>query len=122
MNEIDKIVTLLEKGYTKAEIDAMFNASTETVEPAPLNDPENAEAVIVPASEPSEVIPTADDPVPKTLPEQLTTFMDEMRSSIADLTSAIQARNIQTNSIDTTKAEDMNDLLAAYINPPRVNK
>lgn len=118
MQEVDKILTLLEKGYTKAEIDSMLMTPIDPGEPSPEEEPKQATE----NTEPVEELPTADDPVPKTLPEQLTTFMDEMRSSIADLTAAVQSRNIQTNSVDTTRPEDMNELLAAYINPPRANK
>ena len=103
MNEVDKILTLLEKGYTKAEIDAMIMTPAAPEEPAPVDDPEPEKAPEPPA-------------------EELTSFMSEIRQSMADLTAAVQAKNIQTNSVDTTRPEDLNDMLAAYINPPRVNK
>ena len=123
MNEVDKILTLLEKGYTKAEIDAMIMTPAAPEEPAPVDDPEPEKAPEPPAEPaPEKDIPSADDPVPKTLPEELTSFMSEIRQSMANLTAAVQAKNIQTNSIDTTRPEDLNDMLAAYINPPRVNK
>lgn len=123
MNEVDKILTLLEKGYTKAEIDAMIMTPAAPEEPAPVDDPEPEPAAEPPADpEPEKDLPTADDPVPKTLPEELTSFMSDMRKTMADLTAAVQSRNIQTNSIDTTRPEDLNDVLASYINPPRVNK
>ena len=111
MNEVDKILTLLEKGYTKAEIDAMIMTPAAPEEPAPADDPEPEKAPEPPAEPaPEKDIPSADDPVP------------EIRQSMADLTAAVQAKNIQTNSIDTMRPEDLNDMLAAYINPPRVNK
>ena len=122
MNEVDKILTLLEKGYTKAEIDAMIMTPAAPEEPAPAEDPAPAEEPAPAEPEPEEEIPSADDPVPKTLPEELTTFMSEVRKTMADLTAAVQSRNIQTNSINTTRPEDLNDVLASYINPPRVNK
>ena len=122
MNEVDKILTLLEKGYTKAEIDAMIMTPAAPEEPAPAEDPEPAEDPATAEPEPEKEIPSADDPVPKTLPEELSTFMSEVRKTMADLTAAVQSRNIQTNSIDTTRPEDLNDVLASYINPPRVNK
>ena len=123
MNEVDKILTLLEKGYTKAEIDAMIMTPAAPEEPAPADDPEPEKAPEPPAEPaPEKDIPSADDPIPKTLPEELTSFMSEIRQSMADLTAAVQAKNIQTNSVDTPRPEDLNDMLAAYINPPRVNK
>ena len=115
MDKVDKILTLIEKGYTKAEIDAMIMSPTEP-EPEPAAEPEPAPE---PEKDPAPVV-TADDPVPETMPEKLTTFMEEMRSGMADLKAAVQAHNIQTNEVDTTRPEDLNDFLAAYINPPRV--
>lgn len=118
MNNVDKILTLLEKGYTKQEIDAMIltpkdpaegepaaaDPAPTPAEPEPVNDPE-------PAAEPSpsETLPIG----------ELTGFMQELRQSIADLTAAVQSSNIKNNSIDTTLAEEQEKLLAAYINPPR---
>lgn len=117
MNNVDKILTLLEKGYTKQEIDAMIltpdpaedepapaDPAPTPAEPEPTNDPE-------PAGEPSpsETLPIG----------ELSGFMQELRQSIADLTAAVQSSNIKNNSIDTTLAEEQEKLLAAYINPPR---
>ena len=118
MNNVDKILTLLEKGYTKQEIDAMIL----TPDPA-----EGEPAAADPAPTPAEPEPIEKDPEPaaepsptETLPvEQLTGFMQELRQSIADLTAAVQSSNIQNNTIDTTLAEEQEKLLAAYINPPR---
>lgn len=118
MNIVDKIITLLEKGYTKAEIDAMILTPEDPAEgepagadpeptpadPEPKNDPEPA-----PEPSPSETLPVG----------ELSGFMQELRQSIADLTAAVQSSNMQHNEIDTTLAEEQEKLLAAYINPPR---
>lgn len=112
MDKVDKILTLIEKGYTKAEIDAMLMTPAEPepeAAPEPLPEPEPE-----PAAEPEAA------PAQETVQEQFTSFMEEMRSSMAALTAAVQSRNIQSNEVDTTRPEDLNDFLAAYINPPRV--
>lgn len=114
MNEVDKILTLLEKGYTKAEIDAMILTPEDPAEGEPAGaDPEPTPAEPEPQNDP--------EPSPsETLPVgELSGFMQELRQSIAELTAAVQSSNMQHNTMDTTIAEEQEKLLAAYINPPR---
>lgn len=112
----NNVVKLIEAGFTKSEIDAMLMPVQTDPEPAePREKPE-------PTPEPE---PVKDDPKPEepveapAVPEVLSTFMDEVRASLTELTKAVQAKNISTMSTPTRSAEDMNDFLAAYINPPK---
>ena len=115
MNKIDKILTLIEKGYSKQEIDAMLAA-----EPAPAAEPEPPEEDPVPAADPE---PPEENNGNNDNMQALTGFMEDLKKSITDLTAAVQAKNIQTNSVSTTQADDLNAILASYINPPgRDNK
>lgn len=114
MNQVDKILTLLEKGYTKAEIDTML-ATSAPADPAPAADPEPQP--VEPAAEP-EPEPSA-PAAPETLPGELSGFMTELKQSLSELTAAVQANNIRTASIDTRNvAEAQDKILASFINPP----
>lgn len=117
----DNVVKLIEAGFTKSEIDAMLmpiqaepEGASEPVEPAA------GSATPAPATEPVKDDPKPEKPVEApAVPEVLSTFMDEVRASLTELTKAVQAKNINTMSTPTQSAEDMNDFLAAYINPPK---
>lgn len=117
MNNVDKILTLLEKGYTKQEIDAMILTPDPAEGEPAAADPEPTPAEPEPTNDPE---PAAEPSPSETLPiGELSGFMQELRQSIADLTAAVQSSNIKSNTIDTTLAEEQEKLLAAYINPPR---
>ena len=118
MNTVDKILTLLEKGYTKQEIDAMILTPDDPAEGEPAAaDPAPTPAVPEPVNDPE---PAAEPSPSETLPVgELSGFMQELRQSIADLTAAVQSSNIKNASIDTTLAEEQEKILATFINPPR---
>lgn len=123
----DNVVKLIEAGFTKSEIDAMLmpiQAEPEPAEPSEKPEP-------TPEPEPVKEDPEQADPalesvvdafVSKVLPETLAPYLDEVRASLGELTKAVQAKNINTMSTPTQTAEDMNDFLAAYINPPKQSK
>lgn len=111
MTEVDKILTLLEKGYTKAEIDAMLAPA----DPAPAADPEPQPVEPATEPEPEPAAPAASE----TLPGELSGFMTELKQSISELTAAVQANNIRTSSVNTSSlAEEQDKILASFINPP----
>lgn len=121
MTQFDKVVSLIEKGYTKAEIDAMLMTPAEPAEPAaPAPDPVEPPAAPEPEpAEPAENEPQG--PAVPVIPEGLQSFMDTTTKALQDLTAAVQASNIRTSSVDTTNVEDLNKILAGYINPPQNN-
>lgn len=112
MDKFDKIVTLIEHGYTKEEIEKILPADDEP-EAAAAPEPE------APAEETAAPEPEAPAAAPAELPEALTGFMAEVKASIAELTKAVQAGNVNRITTDTKTAEDMNDVLASFINPSR---
>lgn len=118
MDKFEKIVMLVEHGFTKEEIDRMFPAEPDAEPSAPAEPEPAAEpaAPAEPAAEPAE--PAAPDAVP----EAMTDFMADIKKGLQELTAAVQANNIKTMSTNSNTAEDMNKLLAEYINPPKYNK
>lgn len=112
MDKFDKIVMLIEHGFTKEEIEKILPD-----EPAATAEPEPAAAPAEPETEPAaEPEPAA---APAAVPEAMTTFMQEIKTGLQDLTKAVQAGNVNKITAETQTAEDMNALLANYINPPR---
>lgn len=108
----EDVLRLLDAGFTKAEIDAMLTPEpTADSDPAPA-EPEPAE----PAADP-EPVETGNNE----LQETLSGFMADLQKSINDLTKAVQAKNIQTNTVATSTVDEMNKILETYINPPGRN-
>lgn len=103
----DNIILLLEKGFTKTEIEEMEAREAAVKvpeiepEPEPVADPEPQE----PETEKTEPEPENN--------EQL----DEIKKAIKELTKTIQASNIRTASMETTEVDDVNKMLASFINP-----
>lgn len=114
MTKIDKIITLVEQGYTKAEIDAMLTPD-DVAEVEEQAAPETPAAVEAPAA----VEETAAEPDRvDALESSMKDFMEEVNKSMRDLTAAVQSSNRLFNSVDTTEAEEMDKVLAQFINPP----
>lgn len=94
MDKFDKVVMLIEHGFTKEEIDKILPED----EPAAETDPEPAAAPAMDA---------------------LAGFMRELKSSVDELKKAVQAGNVNKITTSSQTVEDMNDILATFINPPR---
>lgn len=118
MNLTD-ILTLVNAGYTRAEIEQMQNSEPVT-EPAAVTEPEPqpvtepvAVAEPVPAPAQTEQPTHAQDP-------QLS--LNDVMQSIAKLTSAIQANAIAQSALPTTHQIEAQDIMAEIIRPTFQNR
>lgn len=117
---IQEILSLVNAGYTRTEIEAMTNSAPEVPAPepapAPTQEEQKTEApAVVPAPAPAP----APAPVPVPAPAQETITNAQIMESIAKLTSAVQANAIAHSVIpqglqNPPTAEDM---LAEIIRP-----
>ena len=113
MDIIEKTVSLIEHGYSKEEIAEILGtaqAEPEAADPAP--EPEPAPADPAPEPEP------ATEPEPAPADDGVKNMLGTLQKSISDLTAAVQSNNIRTMSTNTNTVDDMNKILASYINPP----
>ncbi len=112
MDIIEKTVSLIEHGYSKEEIAEILGtaqAEPEAADPAPEPEPAPAD----PTPEPEPV------PEPDSAPaDDVKNMLGTLQKSISELTAAVQSNNIRTMSTDTSTVDDMNKILASYINPP----
>lgn len=110
----EDILTLLQAGYTKAEIDAMSAPSPAGL-PAP--DPEPAPAP-VPDPEPAPA-PTPDpEPAPAPAPApDYGAMIAQLTAQVSGLTKAVQIANLKGTNLPPEKTETAEDILAKLINP-----
>lgn len=116
MDKFDKVVMLIEHGFTKEEIDKILPED----EPAAETDPEPAAAPAAPKDpEPAPAPATEPEPAAAPAVDALAGFMQELKSSVDELKKAVQAGNVNKITTSSQTVEDMNDILATFINPPR---
>lgn len=113
MNLTD-ILTLVNAGYTRAEIEQMQNS-----EPAAVTEPEPT-----PVAEPVAVAEPAPTPAPAPVQTEQPTQAQEQQlsltdvmQSIAKLTSAIQANAISQSVMPVTRPIEAQDIMAEIIRP-----
>ena len=110
----DQITNLLEKGFTP---DQIMTLTSSAAEPTPAAD--NAVGDGDPV-QPSAVNP--EPAAPETTPEPEATpapdHSQDILAAIADLKSAVQAKNINTMSVETVNSEDaLEKAMAEFIRP-----
>ena len=102
---LNNIITLLNAGYTKAEIDAMLLTDQGTDQapdqPAPAQDPAPAQ----PAAAPEEPIQGNDQ-------------FKALEAKLNQLMGMVQVQNLNTG-VDTVPKRTSEDILAQVIAPPR---
>ena len=108
----EDILTLLQAGYTKAEIDAMTAPSPAGL-PAP--DPEPVPA---PAPAPDPEPSPAPDPEPSPAPvPDYGSMIAQLTAQVSGLTKAVQIANLKGTNLPPEKTETAEDILAKLINP-----
>ena len=105
---LNEVLTLLNAGYTKAEIDAMLltdqTADQAPAQPAPSPDPAPAPAAAV-----------TEEPI------QGTDQFKALENKLNQLMGMVQASNLNTG-VDTMPKRSSEDILAQVIAPPRKDK
>lgn len=118
--KLEDIITLLNAGYTKEEIQAMDQPASNDQHPEVLNLSSSGDSTISIAStksdaEKSEAVPTA--PASPASDER----DDKVLGAINALTAAIQKMNIQSSNIPGGDLETTpENVLANIINPPKL--
>lgn len=121
--KLEDIITLLNAGYTKEEIQAMDQPAPNDQHPEVLNLSSSGDSTVSVAStksdaeEKPDAAPTA--PAAPASDER----DDKVLGAINALTAAIQKMNIQSSNIPGGDLETTpEDILANIINPPKLNK
>ena len=104
--ELEQIITLLNAGYTKGEIERLSS-------PTAVNDPEPADAD-------PEPIPA--DPEPAPAPAPVPAQNDQILEALNKLTNAIMTKNLNVTTAESSKTQTTQDILAKVIAPPRKEK
>lgn len=108
--KLDDIITLINAGYTKEEIQALEQpADPEPTQTEPVQ-PEDPPAK-APAADPGQSVQTAQTPP-----------QDPILEAINKLTSAVMAKNLNTTTAETLTAQTTQDILAKVIAPPKPQK
>ncbi len=120
--KLEDIITLLNAGYTKEEIQAMDQPAPDDQHPEVLNLSSSGDSKASVAStksdaEKPEAAPTA--PAAPASDER----EDKVLGAINALTAAIQKMNVQSSNIPGGDLETTpEDVIANIINPPKLNK
>ena len=109
MPSVNEIITLLNAGYTKADIDQL----TQVQAPAPEPEPAPAPAAPAPAA-------PAPDPEPEE-PIQGADKYAQLEAKFNQLIGVMQQQNLN-QGIDTLPKRSAQDALAEIIAPPRKEK
>ena len=109
----EDILTLLQAGYTKADIDAMSApapapAQDPEPEPAPAADPEKPATPAAPAA------PAA--PTPPIVPDY-GALIAQLTAQVSGLTKAVQIANLHGANQPPEHTDSAEDILAKLINP-----
>ena len=115
MATIDNILTLIEKGYSKDEIDALL-AQDEVTEPEPEESPEESQEDANDLQENKSAGEEAGDPSPL---ELLTQQVLDLTKQVQTMTAAVQLRNVKGAEAPDGDNKEMTaqDFLAQMINP-----
>lgn len=115
MATIDNILTLIEKGYSKDEIDALL-AQDEVTEPEPEETPEESQEDANDSQENKSAGEEAGDPSPL---EILTQQVLDLTKQVQTMTAAVQLRNVKGAEAPDGDNKEMTaqDFLAQMINP-----
>lgn len=115
MATIDNILTLIEKGYSKDEIDALL-AQDETAEPEPEESPEESQEDANESQEDASAGEEDGDPSPL---ELLTQQVLDLTKQVQTMTAAVQLRNVKGAEAPDGDNKEMTaqDFLAQMINP-----
>lgn len=105
---IDKIMKLVDAGFTKDEISKILNVSHETTTPVPIQ-----EIPPIPPNVPHET---------QTAPnlEEFSKSVSALTEALAKQTNLIQSMNIMNSSMP--KEETVDDIMASIINPTKGGK
>lgn len=118
--KLEDIITLLNAGYTKEEIQAMDQPAPDDLHPEVLNlspSGDSASASTKSDAEEPEAAPAA--PAAPASDER----DDKVLGAINALTAAIQKMNVQSSNIPGGDLETTpEDVLANIINPPKIKK
>lgn len=106
MSSINEIITLLQAGYTKSEIDAM-TAQPEQIPPEPAP---------IPAADPEPEPAPAPEPEPA--PEQPNADYQRLEAKLNQFIGLFQNANLN-QGIDNLPRRSAQDALAEVIAPPR---
>lgn len=115
MASIENIITLIEKGYSKDEIDNLLAQDEIDV---PAGSQEDANESQEEASESQEVETTVED-VADTPLDLLTKQVQDLAKQVQDMTAAVQLQNVKTAEQPAGANKEMSaqDFLAQLINP-----
>ncbi len=115
MATIDNILTLIEKGYSKDEIDALL-ARDEVAEPEPEESPEESQEDANESQEDASAGEKDGDPSPL---ELLTQQVLDLTKQVQTMTAAVQLRNVKGAEAPDGDNKEMTaqDFLAQLINP-----
>ena len=115
MASIENIITLIEKGYSKDEIDNLLAQDEIDV---PAGSQEVANESQEEASESQEVETTVED-VADTPLDLLTKQVQDLAKQVQDMTAAVQLQNVKTAEQPAGAKTEMTaqDFLAQLINP-----
>lgn len=105
----DQIITLVNAGYTKAEIEAMTQPTAPAPEPAPA--PEHA-----PDPEPQ----TVSQPEPQQQPA--VSDYDKLEGLLKQFIGIAQANNLNQSMPGTPQQRTTTDILSGVIAPPERNR
>ena len=115
MNNLELVANLAKAGFTKAEIASMVSAFTPKKEEAPAEKPD-LKALIKEAV--AETLATKEPATPEARPAQpeMTRILEELTG----IKAAVQTGNLHSAQMPAPETTD--DILAAIINPPSINK
>lgn len=115
MATIDNILTLIEKGYSKDEIDVLL-AQDEVTEPEPEESPEESQEDANESQEDASAGEEDGDPSPL---ELLTQQVLDLTKQVQTMTAAVQLRNVKGAEAPDGDNKEMTaqDFLAQMINP-----
>lgn len=101
---LDEIITLLNAGYSKEEIQALNTQPEPETPETPAADPEPE----TPAADPEPETPEAPD---------YGAMIGQLTQQISSLTKAVQLANLRGTNLPEVKTETAEDVLAKLINP-----
>lgn len=112
----EQITTLLDKGFTPEQICTLTNSVSTPTTDADNAQPDPGEQSVLPSSDISQ------DQAADTKPEQPAPIPEDhskdILDAIKDLKAAVQAKNINTLSVDTISQDDtLEKAIAEFIRP-----
>lgn len=105
--ELEQIITLINAGYTKDEIQAFEKPAV----PEPEKEPEAPETKEAPAAKEESA------PAPAATPGN-----DQILQALNRLTDAIMKKNLNVTTAQSSSPQTTQDILAKVITPPRKEK